>query len=381
MTATALKLKPMNPGTADIKYTGSEPRWDQQPRPESRISELTEAFSWYNYHYGRKEARDIIVAYLEHLGLKADVKTFRRVADNDVNLTAAWLCRMNMMGLTFTDHEQQQLDLRIGNMLGTITDTLTVTEEPAAVAVAKPNIQERLREKMIECGGEIEGMFDDFLLSGARLTADHRPMNLLRGKNVAPNLVAEISALWQVRLREIVQVLGGQDDQLVEGWSNYSKVQLRAIERFCETVINDCSAYVQIKKVEVRPRKAKKVSPEQRVRKFRCTAEVPDLAIKGLPATSLVDCTEAWLYDVKKRKLIHVVADGHVGRFTVKNNMLIGISPADTLQKTLRRPAETVPAIVTAGKPAARKIFNDLTTTETQFTGRGNEHIVILRAW
>jgi hypothetical protein len=109
--------------------------------------------------------------------------------------------------------------------------------------------------------------------------------------------------------------------------------------------------------------------------------ELEEFGVKGLPATSLVDCAEAWLYDAKKRKLIHVVADGHVGRFTIKNNMLIGISPADTLQKTLRRPAETVQAVVAAGKPAARKIFNDLSTTETQFTGRGSEHIVILRAW
>ena len=319
MTATALKLKPMNPGTADVKYTGSEPRWDQQPQPESRISELTEAFSWYNYHYGRKEARDIIVAYLEHQGRKADVRSFRKVADNDVNLTAAWLCRMSMAGLALNEQEQAQLQIRIDTMLSTAVDKVAAVAEEPATAAAKPNIQERLREKMIECAGEIEGMFDDFLLGGARLTAEHKPMNLLRGKNVAPNLVAEISALWQVRLREIVQVLGGQDDQLVEGWSNYSKVQLRAIERFCEAVINDCSAYVQIKKVEVKPRKAKKISPEQRARKFRCAAEVPELGVKGLPATSLVDCSEAWLYDAKKRKLIHVVADGHVGRFTIKN--------------------------------------------------------------
>lgn len=378
--STVAKLKTMNPGTADVKYTGSEPQWTQQPLPESRISRLTEAFAWYNYHYGRKEARDIVVAYLEAQGRRSDVRTFRKVADNDVNLTAAWLCRMSMMGLVLTEQEQAQLKIRIDTMLAAAVEPVSTAPESVPV-VTRPNIQERLREKMTECAGEIEGMFDDFLLGGARLTAEHRPINLLRGRNVAPNLVSEIAVTWQSRLREIVQVLGGQDDQLVEGWSNYNKVQLRAIEKFCEAVINDCSAYVQIKKVEARPRRTKKVSPEQRARKFRCAMELEEFGVKGLPATSLVDCAEAWLYDAKKRKLIHVVADGHVGRFTIKNNMLIGISPADTLQKTLRRPAETVRAVVAAGKPAARKIFNDLSTTETQFTGRGSEHIVILRAW
>lgn len=379
MTAT-VRLKPMNPGTADIKYTGGEPTWAEQPAVGNRISRLTDAFSWYNYHYGRKEARDIVVAYLESQGRKADVKTFRKVGDNELNLTAAWLCRMSMIGLMLTEQEQKQLDQRIAGMLDTATTEVVVVANEVPTAT-RPNIQERLREKMIECAGEIEGMFDDFLLSGARMTVEFKPINILRGKNVAPNLVAEISAMWSVRLREIIQVLGGQDDQLVEGWSNYSKVQLRSIEKFCETVINDCGAYVQIRKVETKPRKAKKVSPEQRVRKFRCQAEVEEFGIKGLPATSLVDCAEAWLYDSKKRKLIHVVADGHVGRFTVKNNMLIGVSPADTLQKTLRRPADTLKAIAAAGKPAARKIFADLTTTETPFNCRGTENLVVLRAW
>jgi hypothetical protein len=379
MTAI-VRLKPMNPGTADIKYTGGEPNWSQQPGTLNRVSQLTEAFSWYNYHCGRKEARDIVVAYLESQGRKADVKTFRKVGDNDLNLTAAWLCRMSMMGLVLSEQEQKQLDQRIAGMLDTATTEVVVVAD-AVPAATRPNIQERLREKMIECAGEIEGMFDDFLLSGARMSAEFKPINILRGKNVAPNLAAEISATWSVRLREIIQVLGGQDDQLVEGWSNYSKVQLRSIEKFCETVINDCGAYVQIRKVETKPRKAKKVSPEQRVRKFRSQTELEEFGIKGLPATSLVDCAEAWLYDSKKRKLIHVVADGHVGRFTVKNNMLIGVSPADTLQKTLRRPADTLKAIAAAGKPAARKIFADLSTTETPFNCRGTENLVVLRAW
>jgi hypothetical protein len=370
----------MNPGTADIKYTGGEPTWAEQPAVGNRISRLTDAFSWYNYHYGRKEARDIVVVWLESHGRKADVKTFRKVGDNDLNLTAAWLCRMSMMGLVLTEQEQSQLNQRIAQMLET-TNVEPVVVVDSAPAVVRPNIQDRLREKMVECAGEIEGMFDDFLLAGARMTAEFKPVNLLRGKNVAPALVNEIAAQWTVRLREIVQALGGQDEQLVEGWSNYNKTQLRAIEKFCETVINDCSAYVQIKKVETKPRKAKKVSPEQRARKFRCAAEIEEFGIKGLPATALVDCAEAWLYDSKKRKLIHIVADGHVGRFTVKNNMLIGVSPADTLQKTVRKPADTVKAIAAAGKPAARKIFADLSTTETQFNCRGTEHLVVLKAW
>jgi hypothetical protein len=151
--------------------------------------------------------------------------------------------------------------------------------------------------------------------------------------------------------------------------------------KFCELVLSDCGAYVQIKKVERKPRKVKPVSPEKKAAKFKIQAEFAELKLKSLPAAQLVDKSEAWLYDTKKRKLIHIVADEYTKTFTIKNNAVIGFSTVETLQKTVRKPAETLKALGAAGKPAARKIFKDLTTTETVWNARGTENLVILRSW
>ncbi len=51
----------------------------------------------------------------------------------------------------------------------------------------------------------------------------------------------------------------------------------------------------------------------------------------------------------------------------------------ETLQKTVRKPADVVKAIQAAGKPAARKIYKDLTTTETPWNARGTENLIILK--
>jgi hypothetical protein len=168
---------------------------------------------------------------------------------------------------------------------------------------------------------------------------------------------------------------------LVEAYSYLTKIQLRNCVKFCEAVINDCGAYVQIKKVERKPRKVKAVPPEKRAAKFKHILEFAELKLKGLPAASLVDKAEAWLYDTKKRKLIHLVADSHTQAFTIKNNSIIGYSTVETLQKTVRKPADVVRAIQAAGKPAARKIYKDLTTTETPWNARGTENLIILKAW
>jgi hypothetical protein len=224
-------------------------------------------------------------------------------------------------------------------------------------------------------------LFDDFLASGAKMSSEWKPIATIRGMNVAPQMVNTISDIWKQKLAEYEEAVVGKDPQLVEAYSHLGKVQLRNVIKFCETVINDCAAYVQIKKVERKPRKVKAVSPEKRAAKFKVLLEFAELKLKGLPAASLVDKTEAWLYDTKKRKLIHIVADEHTKSFTVKSNSIIGFSAAETLQKTLRKPVETLKALSIAGKPAARKIFKELTTTETSWTGRGNENIIVLKSW
>jgi hypothetical protein len=146
-------------------------------------------------------------------------------------------------------------------------------------------------------------------------------------------------------------------------------------------VINDCGAYVQIKKVERKPRKAREVPPEKKAAKFKHILDFAELKLKGLPAASLVDKSEAWLYDTKKRKLIHIVADEYAKVFTIKNNSIIGFSTAETMQKTLRKPAEQLKQFVGAGKPAARKSYKDIKATETKFNGRGSENLLIIKSW
>jgi hypothetical protein len=138
---------------------------------------------------------------------------------------------------------------------------------------------------------------------------------------------------------------------------------------------------VQLKKVERKPRAKKAVSPEKLCRKFKFLKEFEELSLKSELVTRLVGASEAWLYDTAKRKLIHVMSDSHIGTFTVKGSAIAGFDTLTTVQKTLRKPAEQIKAVMSGGKPAMRKEFAAIKATETKFNGRGNENLVILKAW
>ena len=372
-------VKPLNPRSADTNAMGMEPTWKTQPT-DNRISAFSHAFSWYNYFYGKKDAREMIVNYLELHDRKADVRTLKRIPDSSIRLTTGWLCRMSMVGLELTDPEQIKLDNLLAEILESKQDE--VTEEVVVEdTVPKITIQDRLREKVSECAGELDGLFDDFIASGAKINEDYKPVMLMRSMNIAPQMVNDIKQIWTRKLVEFDEAVAGKDADLTQGYGYMSKVQLRNCVKFCELVISDCGAYVQIKKVERKPRAVKAVSPEKRAAKFKHITEFAELKLKGLPAASLVDKAEAWLYDTKKRKLIHLVADSHAQAFTVKSNAIIGFSTVESQQKTVRKPAEVLKTIGAAGKPAARKIYKDLTTTETPFNGRGTENLIILKSW
>jgi hypothetical protein len=68
-----------------------------------------------------------------------------------------------------------------------------------------------------------------------------------------------------------------------------------------------------------------------------------------------------------------------VGNFTVKNNNIIGFSATDSVQKTLRKPADQLKALMAASVPVARKLFKDIKATETKFNGRGSENLILLK--
>jgi hypothetical protein len=373
-------LKSMTPKSQDAGY-GPEPQWREQPPEDQRTSAMTRMFNWYNYHYGKKEAKDCIVDWLARNDRTQEAKEFNRIPEAAVHkIGIGWVCRANLLGLALTDAELATINAAIADYIAAGKSVKEVVEV-AEVAQIRPNIQDRLREKMSEAAGELEGMYDEMIRAGGRMSADYKPISLLRSLNVAPQLIGTVKQVWERRLEELQAVAAGKDADLVEGYAHYGKLQVRNFIKFAEQVIADCGSYVQIKKSEKKPRAKKAVPPEKVVARFKYAREFAELKLKSESATKLVGASEAWLYDSAKRKLIHVVADTHLGTFTVKGSAIVGFDPATTVQKTLRKPGEQIKAITSVGKPAARRAFKDIKATEVKFNGRGNDNLIILKTY
>jgi hypothetical protein len=376
------QVKALNPRDADVQHYGDEPLFVLQPDEDKRRVALMRSFTWYHRFYGKKDAKELLSQYLDLNDRPADAKIMRKIHENEFLLTLCWLARMQLRGLTLTEHEELTLNNEIARLLKIVHKP---EEAKAEVEVStRPNIQDILKEKARDAAGELEGLFDEFITSGAPTKHSLRPLDEVAKKNVMPQHISLLTEVWKKKQNEFEELLKGSDKQLVEGYVYLNKTQIKNVLKFIEQVLNDLNSYISVKKAAKAPRARKAVPVEKQVAKLKYLKTFKDTDIKldliSIHPTKLHGASEAWVYDTAKRKLHHYIADDYSKAFTVKGNTLLGFDTAKSEIKTLRKPAEQLKEIM-GSKPAARKYFNDIKAVATTPNGRFNEGMIILKAF
>ena len=391
---TQAVVKTLNPRDVDQKYLGDEPIFAEQPVPEYRNSALARGLMWYHRFYGRKDARDMMAEYLDFHGRVVEGKTMRKVDDTEFKLpTFAWLGRMTMRGLELTEHETMALENEITRLLDLINKPqvkelsrfTTAAKTAVEIEKTKTNIQEIMREKAREAAGELEGMFDDFITAGCPTKHTLRPIDEVSKKNVLPQHVPGIREVWSKKLTEFTDLLTTKDSQSIQAYSHYSKQQIKNSIKFIELVLNDLNSYISVKKTAKAPRARKVIPVEKQVAKFKWVKVFKDVPSKldlvSISPVKVHGASECYLYDTAKRKLIYICADEYSKTLSIKGNTILGIDSAKSQSKTIRKPGEFLKEFVKVGKPAGRKMFDEIKAVVTVPNGRGNDGILILKAW
>ena len=262
-------------------------------------------------------------------------------------------------------------------LLARISDNIEEEEEASTKKVDKPTIQDHLREKSYTTMGDLEDLYDQFIANDSKPIKE-KPFNIIHASNLPPQFINIIIAKWGEQRDELIELQTGTCEQLNEGFAHWNKIQVRNNIKFIEQIIADCNSYLQLKKTNKNPRKRKPVSPEKLTRSFKHLKADESLGIKSVKVTDLAGAGEAYFYDVKKRKLISVVADSYAKTFSVKGASLVGIDAGKTMQKTLRKPAEQLKEFMKLSVPKRRKWFSDLKAVEIKYTGRSNENLLLL---
>jgi hypothetical protein len=345
------------------KFVGQEPKF---------LGEVTEkdlgiALSWYSINRKAKDSQKYASAYFKKVH-KLDILPVIKTKPTQFG----FVCRILTNGGVLSPERKEWFDGQVEELKKELVKAKAKVKTEQFIEVVKVNIQDRIREKAIECIGEFEGQIDDIILK-SESPQPYAVMHTLGIKGVHTRAILE----WSREKRaEFEEVLTTDDSQLKEGYSNFKKTDLKKIIAYCDQVILDCNKVAQSVVRKARKRKAK--SPEQLVAKMKHCLEFKDLSLTSVKSTDIIESMQLWVYNTKTRKLgVYHAEDA--GGLSVKGSSIVNFSETKSIQKTLRKPEVMLPEVLTGGKVFLRNAIDSIKAVESKLTGRINADTILLR--
>jgi hypothetical protein len=270
-------------------------------------------------------------------------------------------------------------------------------EKVVKTAVYTPTIQERIADQAAEAIEDIEEWLDSFLTDkqnfdpkGFDFTAHFAKFKVSQAhaRKIMANYQSELEeARLMVNLPTPQQIAKIKDErekdfaqQLREGYSHLSKKDAQSYLTALETLVGACMLVIDASKATRKPRAKKAPSKEKIIAKLKYKATDEKYQIASVNPLELIGATEIWVFNTKTRKLGKYIAAADAGVMNVKGSALIGYDEEKSVQKTLRKPEETLKEFKNAGKIKLRKFLEEIKTTDTKLSGRINEDTIILKA-
>lgn len=261
-----------------------------------------------------------------------------------------------------------------------------------------PTIQERIVEQVDVACEAIEEWLEGFIVDktsfdpkGFDFTAHFSNMKVTQAhaRKIAARYQNELEEARLIANMPTPQAIAKIKDerekdyalQLREGYKHLTKKDAQMYLVALETLVGACDLVVDAAKATRKPRMKKAPSKEKLISKLKFKQTDEKYQIASINPLDLLQSTEVWVFNTKTRKLGKYVAAEDCKIMGVKGNTLIGFDENKSVQKTLRKPEETLKEFKIAGKIKLRKFLDDIKTTETKLNGRFGNDIVILKAY
>lgn len=336
---------------------------------------ISSALTWYSEHTTEKQRLKYVLEYFAKQGKKAEVLALSKATAFEIRVPAI-IARLITREQPLTDvHKQKLID-----DVAKIVEKYPVVKEKKEAEVKPTNvisIQERMEEKAKTIAADIDGAIDDWTLCKGK-GFEFSTKNYLLSKEVAAPIAKRVGEFYVGLSAELHEAIGGECDQLNEGYSHYTKRELKKFAEFVDGIIADCQQMVQTAKATRAPRKRKAVPLSKQVAKVKYMKEFTELNLKSIKPEDILTSSELWVYNTKYRKVQVYKAD--MGTLGIKGTTVIGFSIKDSTSLTLRKPEEFFKGL-SMGKRALNGAIKSIKTKPAAPNGRINEECILLGAF
>jgi len=254
---------------SNVVMTGHEPKFD---RELSKL-EIATTLNWYTQNKDTREAMKYANDYF-----KKNYKLNVEDVIKNYPVTFGFVCRILNNGGILSEKDK----VWFNDTIAKIKDDLAKPKVDVVVddKPVQPNIQDRIREKASECIGELEGLLDEYILS--KFTTNPKPYGIMHTLNIKGVHTNRILEHWKRIRAEYDNALTTEDELIKEGYSNFSKTEIKKIIGFCDSVITDAMKVVNESNKSRKPRQRKQKSPEQLVSKLKYLDKHEELKLESV---------------------------------------------------------------------------------------------------
>ena len=181
---------------------------------------------------------------------------------------------------------------------------------------------------------------------------------------------------YEPKLKELEMAISGSDKQIKEGYSQYSKKDLRMMCEFAQSIISACSSAKPI----VKTRKKKVITIDKLVSKVKYLKEFQPLQMKSIAPDRIIGAKVVYLFNVKVNKLFKCVAlDGNT--LTIKVSVIQNLNSEKSVSKTIRKPEQFIQGVNSIPNRNFDSKFDSLEGFSGRSLGKITEDIVILKVY
>jgi len=350
------KPKPKQMSRSAIK-TLDERAYGPEP---IQVTNLGDALNWYNYMSDDDQSRDWFFTYVKKTYTKSDVSALRRLPKYKISKTLGNIARIIMNG---NELPQKNLDYFDNSVKELVRLASAIREEVDESPKPAVSIQDRVQSKIHNLITACEEAIDT--------VPDFNVYDWLVAKEVSPQAANAIREYYSKHA----------DDHEPDEYDTPAMKKSRArLKKYWEEFVLLIDRYINNKKaVKVRkPREKKVKSAVDLVKNLKFQKEEPSLKIVSVHPAEIIGCQQLWVYNTKYRKLTQYLAVGPAG-IQVKGTTLTGWDVESSTSKTLRKPGESLTALLSAGKVGLRSFMSNIKTTESKPNGRLNQECILLR--
>lgn len=349
-------------------FVGEEPTFgDNNELP------LARCLSWYSNQKSLEDSKKYTIDYAKLLKLDKYLIESLSNQSEDIFKNLGFVCRMTSRGANL--NREDWILSRIKEISEFDKSSVKISEFST-----KPNKDKNIQDRIYDiCSGyisELEDHIDQFIKTKKKVEFDPYAWMI---KNEVKSIHARQIRNHFIPLQEELEcVHSNSDPTLTEGYSSYTKKQIKLFLELVLSIIQDCDRIISNTKLTKKPKKKKPISLDKKVSRLQYKKEDTEYKAISVSPTDIIGAKQLWVFNVKYKKLGYYVSQDDSG-FGVKGTTLTGFDTNFSIQKNVRKPLDILPIISKGKRTELKNVMESINSKESLLTGRFNCDTMILR--